>query len=178
MIFFRDLHRIKQLHISRISTIESKFLDLHQKNAVFGLWNNEYPVQLTFSDASEFNVYLDALKDQRHVLLAEDEITSGWAFSFVRDSERWFAMILHKRMQGKGHGSRLLSQLLETESKLCGWVIDHNNYVKKNGEPYRTPLAFYLKNGFNTVTSPRLEAPEISAVKIEWQKQKTHPSLI
>jgi GNAT superfamily N-acetyltransferase len=116
-------------------------------------------------------VYLDALLNQKHFLLITDEQAVGWAFSFVRDSERWFAMILAEQVQGKGYGTKLLTKLLDAETRLNGWVIDNQSYFKPNGEPYRSPLQFYLKNGFRTLETTRLETPKLSAVKIVWEKE-------
>ncbi|MCB0473527.1 MAG: hypothetical protein KDC56_10755, partial [Flavobacteriaceae bacterium] len=58
----------------------------------------------------------------------------------------------------------------EKETELNGWVIDHDNDYKINGELYKSPLNFYLKNGFQKSSDRRLELEKISAVKIKWKK--------
>ena len=40
--------------------------------------------------------------------------------------------------------------------------------ILKSGKPYRSPLDFYIKNGFKVLPEIRLELPSISAVKIKW----------
>ena len=60
-------------------------------------------------------------------------------------------------MQKRGLGTKLLELLKEKENILNGWVIDHANYIKQNGEPYPSPLEFYIKNDFNVHSDIRLE---------------------
>jgi hypothetical protein len=74
----------------------------------------------------------------------------------------------HSFHKGKGLGS-LLVERLKTENELFyGWVIDHNNDVKSNGEQYQTPMPFYLKHEFVLLNEVRMETEIISAVKIKW----------
>jgi GNAT superfamily N-acetyltransferase len=150
-------------------TIESvtKLSD-EQKEGVFLLWNNEYPEQLAFADQNELNVYLQALHGQEHILLRHGKQILGWAFSFEREHSRWFAIILSSSMQRKGYGTQLLDRLKQKETRLYGWVIDNNNYLKSNKEHYLSPIDFYLKNGFTAINDSRLETPKISAVRITW----------
>ncbi len=150
-------------------TIESVTkLSADQKQGVFLLWNEEYPEQLAFADQGELDVYLQALHGQRHLLLRNENTIFGWAFSFEREDCRWFAIILSSLIQRKGYGTKLLEQLKQNESRLYGWVIDRDNYLKANNEPYLSPLKFYLRNGFIALNDSRLETPKISAVKISW----------
>jgi len=93
----------------------------------------------------------------------------GWAFVFVREKENWFGIILNSKQQGKGFGTLLLKELKKCKSSLNGWVIDHSNDIKQNGELYSSPLDFYLKNEFLVDKNIRLENNAISAVKIKWE---------
>jgi len=52
-------------------------------------------------------------------------------------------------------------------NELNGWIIDHNNYKKKNGETYRLPIVFYLKNGLVKTKNNRLELKKITTVKMK-----------
>ena len=88
----------------------------------------------------------------------------------MRDNERWFAIILHSKFQGRGLGTKLLKFAKHQEQELNGWVIDHNRDKKKNGECYTSPLSFYLKNGFEKLPENRFKSQKISAVKIKWKK--------
>lgn len=56
------------------------------------------------------------------------------------------------------------------ELVLNAWVIDHDTDRKKTGEVYKSPLNFYLKQGFKKLPDQRLELDKISAVKIKWVK--------
>lgn len=103
------------------------------------------------------------------MLLLDKSIVKGWYFEFDRDNARWFAMLLDQSIKNKGWGSRMLAKAKSTAKELSGWVIDHDRYHKANGETYKSPLGFYIKNGFKIVNDQRLETHKISAVKIIWQ---------
>ncbi|MEP2770941.1 MAG: N-acetyltransferase [Fulvivirga sp.] len=149
--------------------IEVNDLDSTSKKSLLAIWNSEYPIQLQHGDLDGFDLYLKPLINQKHMLLLDKSIVKGWYFEFDRDNARWFAMLLDQSIKNKGWGSRMLSKAKSTATYLSGWVIDHNNYRKANGETYKSPLGFYLKNGFKVASNQRLETGKISAVKIIWQ---------
>lgn len=148
-------------------------LTLSHKQAVHSLWNREYPASLQHASIADFDNYLSNLTDQRHYLLrtGNDEI-SGWAFTFMRSAEIWFAIILNSTIHRQGYGTQLLRKLQEENSVLNGWVMDHNTAVKSDGSAYYSPLKFYLNNDFSVCTDVRLETEKISAVKITWSRQR------
>ncbi len=150
-----------------ISTLE---LNSRQKEAIIFLWNREFPSQISVTKEG-FDKYLEATTRHLHFLLLDeaDEII-GWAYTFDRDDDRWFSILINSLYQGIGLGSRLLNHLKENEDRLNGWVIDHPRDLKQNGEPYESPLAFYLKNGFAILPEIRFEHEKMSAVKIFWKK--------
>jgi hypothetical protein len=82
--------------------------------------------------------------------------------------------VVHNNFRYQSTRKRIWAKILnlakEKETELNAWVIDHNNDIKKNGNKYKTPLEFYLKNGFEKLTENRLELEKISAVKIKWTK--------
>jgi ribosomal protein S18 acetylase RimI-like enzyme len=134
------------------------------------MWNREYPAQLTFSDITGLERYLAALGNVSHfVLYSPQGDMKGWAALFDREDERWFAIILDRDVQRLGWGSQLLARLQQQYTTLCGWVTDHNMYVRQDGTPYPSPVAFYLKNGF-AVTAERLRVEQMNAVKIIWHR--------
>jgi len=55
-------------------------------------------------------------------------------------------------------------------SKLNGWVITSNDYLKSNNNVYNSPVDFYVKNGFQIHKDIRLETGKINALKISWEK--------
>jgi GNAT superfamily N-acetyltransferase len=154
-----------------VTIIEGTTLTLQHRQAIYELWNKEYPTNLRYNDISELDAYLNNLTEARHYFLTYKygEVL-GWAFTFVRDGEKWFAIIVDSAVQGKGYGGMMLDRIKERKTKLNGWVIDHDRYVKEDGSPYKAPLAFYLKNGFVTIPDVRLEIEKLSAIKIEWRR--------
>lgn len=151
--------------------IETITLTENQKQTVFRLWNQEYPEKLKYLDISELDNYFSALTDLKHFFVTGDtnEIL-GWLFTFQRDGEKWFAIILDSKVHRQGFGTLLLNELKDRESNLNGWVIDHDIELKENRENYKSPLNFYLKNSFKIVPAVRLELDKISAVKVQWTK--------
>ncbi len=151
--------------------ITQRELSKTDKKEILNLWNNEYPEKLNYQTLSEFENYLGNLTEQSHILIKnENQSIKGWYFDFVRENEKWFAVILDSKFQGKGFGTKLINLGKEKESELNGWVIDKQDDKKKNGEFYKSPLNFYLKNGFEKLDNERLELEKISAVKIKWKK--------
>ncbi|MFC7348408.1 hypothetical protein ACFQO9_16950 [Chryseobacterium zhengzhouense] len=145
-------------------------LDLKQKRQILQLWNNEYPEKLAYKNLEGFENYLEKLHNVNHFLLADNEEIHGWAITFMRDNEIWFAIILSGNIHGEGWGTKILNELKRNKTELNGWVIDHNNDKKINGEFYKSPLEFYLKNEFKVLSDIRLELEMMSAVKIKWTK--------
>ena len=151
--------------------IKTLKLSKSQKQEICDLWNNEYPEKLNYRNLADFENYLKNLSIQSHIIMVDkDQNIKGWYFDFIRENEKWFAIILDSKFQGKGLGKKMLNLVKEKESELNGWVIDHSNDKKQNGEIYESPLSFYLKNGFEILMKNRLENEKISAVKIKWKK--------
>ena len=150
--------------------LEVNDLTSEEKQAILNLWNKEYPSRLAYKKFSDFDKYLNDLTNKTHFLLTNDlQEILGWGFKFERDSEKWFAIIIDSHIKGNGWGTLILEAIKKNVTELNGWVIDHNNDLKLNGETYRSPLKFYLKHGFTCNHDIRLETEKISAVKIEWK---------
>ena len=157
-----------------LKIITTTILSEEEKAQVFDLWNREYPEKLCYNSLADFNDYLEKLADQHHFLMINNENkVLGWALTFDRENERWFAIIIADEMQDQGFGRKMLNHLKEQESFLNGWVIDQDTNQKKNGKRYRSPLKFYEKCDFEILASQRIELPKISAVKIKWTKPKS-----
>lgn len=151
--------------------LETTTLSTEDKKGIFELWNAEYPEKVTHKRPEDLDRYLAGLAEAHHFLLKEETGNMvAWACKFLREGEWWFVVIVHRSLQGQGKGSLLLDRLKEGEAQLNGWVIDHDRDVLLNGEPYRSPLAFYLKNGFAVCPETRLELEVMSAVKIRWER--------
>lgn len=157
--------------IENLKVLKTTILNDQAKVQVLDLWNKEYPEKLKYSNLSDFESYLHNLSNLQHYLLVSDsDLILGWAFTFDRDDERWFAIILSEIIKGRGIGKEMLTQIKHDESILNGWVIDHNNDKKQNGQFYISPLKFYEKCGFDVIFDVRLEIDKLSAVKIKWMK--------
>jgi hypothetical protein len=158
------------MSILPMKIIKVSALNPAQKEFVCSLWNTEYPQKLAMTSQG-LDEFLQVQTNQTHFLIQDDagQVT-GWAFTFDRDKERWFAMIIKGTHQRHGLGHLLLNMIKVKETSLNGWVIDHQNDLKQNGEPYLSPLPFYVKNGFIPQPGIRYEDGKISAVKIEWHK--------
>lgn len=143
-------------------------VDTSQKEAILSLWNNEYPEKLVYKSLKDFENYLVKLSQQIHYLLLD---TNGdikaWATTFVRKNETLFTIIITEQLHGKGLGTQILKKLKEDYNTLNGWVIDHNLDKKLNGKIYTSPLSFYSKNGFKTISDNKIEIEIMSAVKIK-----------
>ena len=150
--------------------VEKEALSLEEKVVLIELWNNEYPMRLHLKTIADFEIYLNELLNVNHYLLLDsfDKIM-GWAFTFVRDDEDWFAIILQSKIQGKGNGSRLLNEIKKYRDNLSGWVVDQDNEKKLNATMYKSPMQFYIKNDFRICSEIRIENEKISAVKINWK---------
>lgn len=142
-----------------------------EKQSIIRLWNAEYPVQLQHSGIDSFDEYLRPKGNLEHYLLRdEEENIKGWLATFIRDDEKWFALLVDSSEQKKGFGTRLLNKVKEFENEINGWVMDHEKDLKANGETYLSPIGFYLKNDFEILGGVRLENETISAVKIKWSR--------
>jgi len=152
--------------------IRTNHLSEDQKLQIFEIWNNEYPAKIAYKEISEFEAYLEKLADQHHILvLDENGHVKGWFFDFIREEDRWFAIIIDSSLHGKGIGSKILDLAKGSNTVLNAWVTDHNNDSKKNGQPYLSPLGFYVKNKFQVLSDIRMETDILSAVKIRWEKE-------
>jgi hypothetical protein len=152
-----------------LDIIQTTEVNKQVKKQILDLWNNEYPEKLTYNSLEDFDNYLNNLSNLTHYLLINKEnLILGWALKFERENEKWFAIILSEIIKGKGLGRKMLNELKKEEQILNGWVIDHNNDKKKNGQLYVSPLKFYEKCDFEILVDERLELDKISAVKIKW----------
>jgi len=150
--------------------IQTENLSEDQKEVLRELWNEEYPARLHLKTIEDFESYLNGISNTKHYLLFDDsDKIIGWTFTFLRDGEDWFAIILNSKIQGKGNGSLLMNEIKKEKASLNGWVIDQENEVKQNNELYKSPMSFYIKNGFTILTETRIENEKMSAVKINWR---------
>ena len=141
---------------------------------IVSIWNTVYPKNLKYDRSDKFDSYLENLIEPFHYLVYNDEDQIiAWLCVFMRQEEKWFVMLIEEKHQGMGLGSFLLDKVKEEETLLNGWVVDHNQYKKCDGDCYCTPLGFYQKKGFEAQPDTRFENKSLSAVKITWNKNIT-----
>ena len=156
-----------------MNIVTTTALTAAQLAAIYRLWNSEYPAPLVYNSMAELEDYLSHIDDKvHHFATACDTSVVGWAMSFTRNDERWFAVIVDRGMQGKGVGGLLLDRLKADARVLCGWVSDGHDCLRQDGSQYNSPLPFYTANGFRTMADIRLETNKLSAVKIVWQRSE------
>lgn len=152
-----------------MNIVKTKALSAHQASCINRMWNEEYPVKLK----DRFPLLLDGVVNYNHYLI-EDESKSvlAWAVDFEKEGELRFSIIVTTAQKGKGFGALLVERLKADNNECYGWVIDHNDDVKSNGEQYQTPMPFYLKHGFDIMSDVRIDTEMIRAVKIKWKGSK------
>ena len=156
-----------------MNTIQTTTLTTTQKEQILSLWNSVSPAIISHDTIGSLEGYLKTLNNAIYTLTLDDQETIvGWFADFDRDGARWFAMLLDASVQGKGIGSSLLTMAKKRHGILNGWVVDHANDVRLDGNPYKSPVSFYLKNGFEIVPDVRLELDYLSCVKMRWCKGK------
>ncbi|HAD97751.1 MAG TPA: hypothetical protein DCG19_10120 [Cryomorphaceae bacterium] len=148
--------------------VKKSFLNLQDKLDIRAIWNSEYPHSVRFTEIEGLEKYLAGLSDITHYLVYSDKGVAGWLPVFTREGERWFALLVRSDFQRKGLGKQLLDHARKSERVLNGWVVDKAGFVKSNGQEYRSPLSFYLNNGFDVIPEVRLETEQLSFVKIRW----------
>ena len=153
-------------HIDVVNTDQPNLLECE---FVFNLRNKEYPSTISFKNKYEAHSYISSLKKARHLFLKKHDRLIGWAYTALRDGETWFAIIVSSEFQGSGLGSLLLTELKKINEELYGWVVEDNIYIKGDGNVYKSPLAFYLKNGF-TKDNVTNETPILKTTRISWKK--------
>ena len=144
--------------------LQTRYLTDEQFQNIHRLWNEEYPVKLK----DRFGLLLNGVDNYMHYLIEDENNTIvAWAVHFEKDNETRFSIIVSEKQQGKGLGTALVNKLKEDVNELYGWVIDHNNDIKQNGEHYLSPIPFYLKHGFEILPTIRIDNDMLNAVKIK-----------
>ncbi len=149
-----------------------KSLSLSQKKQLLRLWNNEYPLVINYDSINGLEQYLQNIADLNHILIQDaNNSIQGWYYDFIRENERWFAIIINSAIQGKGYGTSLLRMAQEKRNVLNGWVIPGNGYVKKNGSIYESPIEFYKKMDFKIIHDIKRDTEKLDVIKITWTER-------
>lgn len=145
--------------------LRTKILSANQSAQINQMWNDEYPIKLK----DRFPILLEGVENYHHYLIEDEQQNiQAWAVDFEKDNEIRFSIIVRADQKGKGLGGLLVEKLKAENETFYGWVIDHENDLKSNGERYTSPLPFYLRHGFTVLPDHRIESEMIRAVKIKW----------
>ena len=101
---------------NRHRIVQTSELNSSAKEQLLQLWNNAYPEGISHKNLDAFENYLSALINTKHyLLLGNSDAILGWAFTFVRDNEKWFAIILEESIMGQGIGRLMIEMLKQSE---------------------------------------------------------------
>lgn len=167
----RNIQQEKKGYISQFAMkiIKTKILTLKQNEQINALWNDEYPAKLK----DRFPILLEGADSYNHYFVEDiNNKIIAWAVDFEKEKQVRFSIIVCSNYKGKGLGSMLIEKLKAENQEFYGWVIDHNDDFKLNGELYITPMPFYLKHGFEILNEKRIDNEMIRAVLIKWTSQK------
>lgn len=144
---------------------KTKILSQLQTEQINALWDNEFPAKLN----GRFPLLLNDATSFDHYIIEDDaQNIKAWAVIFEKDQQIRFSLIVAENQQRNGLGGLLIERLKTDYQEFYGWVIDHNDDLKTNGEHYLSPLPFYLKHGFEILNDQRIDSPMIKAVLIKW----------
>ena len=144
--------------------ITTQLLTPHQFEQIERLWNEAYPISLQ----NRFAKLLEGVENYQHYLIEDDHNhVIAWAVYFEKDAEIRFSIIVEEKEQGKGIGKLLVDKLKDSLGEFYGWVIDHDQDKKQSGAFYKSPLSFYVKQGFEILHEERMDNEFLKAVKIK-----------
>ncbi|MCX6185942.1 MAG: hypothetical protein NTU43_02955 [Bacteroidetes bacterium] len=127
--------------------IKTTQLTKHQLAQINQLWNDEYPIKLK----DRFPILLDGIDRYNHYFIEDkQQDIIAWAVDFEKEKQVRFSIIVSSNIE------------------FYGWVIDHNDDLKNNGDQYLSPISFYLKHGFEILNDIRIDSEMIKAVLIKW----------
>lgn len=145
-----------------------KNLNESQLQQIDVMWNEAYPVELK----DRFHSLLQDVEEFKHYLIQNHkEEVLAWAVHFRKDGEVRFSIIVREEYKGKGFGKALIQQLKSDLDEFYGWVIDHDEALKSNGENYLSPLKFYEQLGFEILNNERIDNEILQAVKIRYHRE-------
>ena len=148
--------------------IKTKKLNELQISQINDLWNDEYPLKLK----DRFPILLDGADWHNHYIIEDkQQNVIAWAVDFEKEKQIRFSIIVASKHKGKGLGGLLIDKLKVENKEFYGWVIDHNDDLKINGENYQSPMPFYLKHGFEILNDIRIDNEMIKAVLIKWSEK-------
>ena len=130
--------------------VQKSILSETEKKKIWQLRNNEYPLQLGSKTFQDFEMYLDNLKNLKHFFLLDQENEiNAWAYTFLCNEKTWIQIIRNSQIIKRGYLNYFLSEITKYFQSLNTRVfVNDKNLKTLKGDPYKSQLIFYLKNGF------------------------------
>ena len=149
-----------------------KYTDIHRslREELRAIWNLVYPQGIAQRTIEDTNTFLDSKDNRSHYLVLENGKLIGWSFTFARDGQNWFSILVHPNYQQKGIGKALVKCMQANNDELCGWMVDKKGYKTLAGKRYYIPLDFYKALDFFVIENCRFDSDLLCSVKIEWKK--------
>lgn len=150
--------------------IKTSILSQSQSEQIHRAWNDEYPIKLN----NRFGLLLiDSTSFMHYIVENDKQKIVAWGVMFEKEDERRFSILVVSNYKGQGLGKKLIDAFKKDYPIFYGWVIDHDNDVKMNGEQYISPLPFYIKLGFTILKEQRIDTEMIAAVKVKFVSERT-----
>ncbi|MHA1973435.1 MAG: GNAT family N-acetyltransferase [Candidatus Hodarchaeales archaeon] len=160
-----------------ISSLEPEKVDEEIITLYTRWWNSEYPVIIDRNTVK--GVQRTFMKNTEHwdLLVAKKKSTNESVgllvlqHEFLNDRKNWFTIVIDRKYQRKGIGSKLIEKAKQLVDQLHGWVIPFNDYKKEDGSYYKSPINFYLKLGFKIGDDYYVEKKDLHLVEVYWEPE-------
>lgn len=140
--------------------------------SLFDIWNAVYPKEATFQKTEDIIRYLsDKIHPKHFVARNSNDRMIGWLMTFTRDQSRFFVLLVDKKVQAQGIGTRLMASAIKDEDSLNGWVVTRKGHYLLDGTPYFSPLEFYKRLGFQETTTT-VTINNLETTLLRWEKIK------
>ncbi len=134
---------------------------------------SEYPKFTREIKFLKFKNFLNQNEERKIIIATSDEKLIGWLMVSFADKLGiyHFNMLVHRDFQRTGIGSKLLLNAKEHFNELYGVVVPVNRYKRRDGTQYRSPLEFYLRNGFQLTGKKFIGYKDVTMVEIKWSNK-------
>ncbi len=139
-----------------------------EMHEIFEIWQEGFPKNVVFDSLSDFQAFVGRLVAPTFLLTYDSGAVAAFLIYFTRDDNTWFIMAVSQAQQRRGLGRLLIQKAQLLNLSLYGWVVATGGYSLLNNEPYISPLAFYIKQGFRGNFDEKLAAKGLATVRIEW----------
>lgn len=137
--------------------------------------NKRLPDNL-YTEFDEFKRRLSNYRDPEYITLHdEDDTILGFVIlrSIGVDNHRYGILIVDDVAAGNTYGKQIIDAAKESNDNLYGWVYDGDHRKTKDGSKYKSPLTYYITQGFK-IDKPKKVHPSVEEdgkiKRIKWEK--------